>query len=322
MPTPTIGPIVRIDRNKLSFASPEAAIDIFRTGREFHKTHFYTVFLPDGIKDIFTEIREKAHVKKQAKQIEGVTLELLSIMNSVAAKSQVETFDLGSWLHFLAFDALAQFRPFGFLNQGKDVDQFNSSISQSTYESSFLAQVPAVERLTRSNPIWKYIPFLPKNKLRMMPETAESVLKEFQPTDSEKAKSAVCLLKSLLDAHVSSPEHFGMEDCRRLGYYCINNASFCWHVLVNPDIRHKLTEELLSAQLSPIVQYDEGIAFPYFQACLKETMRLQPALPYNITRTVPEGDATVNDTVLPGSVRDGFGGGSHACIGRHLALFE
>lgn len=46
----------------------------------------------------------------------------------------------------------------------------------------------------------------------MMPETAESVLKEFQPTDSEKAKSAVCLLKSLLDAHVSSPEHFGMED--------------------------------------------------------------------------------------------------------------
>lgn len=119
MLTPTTGPIVRIGPNELSFASPDAAIDIFRTGRGFHKTDFYTVFLPDGIKDIFTEIREKVHgkkkryagppyslasVKKQAKQIEGVTLELLSIMDSVAAKPQVETFDLGSWLHFLAFD--------------------------------------------------------------------------------------------------------------------------------------------------------------------------------------------------------------------------
>lgn len=119
MLTAATGPIVRIGPNELSFASPEAAMDIFRTGRGFHKTDFYTVFLPDGIKDIFTEIREKVHgkkkryagppyslasVMKQTKQIEGVTLELLSIMDSVAAKSQAETFDLGSWLHFLAFD--------------------------------------------------------------------------------------------------------------------------------------------------------------------------------------------------------------------------
>lgn len=57
--------MVRIGPNELSFAAPSAAIDIFRTGRGFHKTDFYTVFLSNGIKDIFTEIREKVHAKKK-----------------------------------------------------------------------------------------------------------------------------------------------------------------------------------------------------------------------------------------------------------------
>jgi hypothetical protein len=117
---------VRIGPNELSFASPEAAVDIFRTGRGFHKTDIYTIFLPDGIKDIFTEIREKVHsgkkryavppyslasVKKQTHQVEGITLELLAVMDSVAVKNQMEPFDLGSWLHFLAFD-VGIFNPF------------------------------------------------------------------------------------------------------------------------------------------------------------------------------------------------------------------
>ncbi|KAJ5660932.1 uncharacterized protein N7484_000304 [Penicillium longicatenatum] len=326
------GPIVRIGPNELSFASPEAAVDIFRTGRRFHKTDFYTTFLPDGIKDIFTEIREKVHsgkkryavppyslasVKKQNQQIEGITLDLLAIMDSVAVKNHTETFDLGSWLHFLAFDVLAQFafdRPFGFLKQGRDVDQFISSISQSTYESSFLGQIPKLERLTRSNPLWKYVPFLLKNKLRLMLETAESVLNEFQQTDSEKSRTAACLLKSLLDAHVNNPEHFGIDDVMAISMGAIAAGSdttastmhsFCWHVLANPNVHRKLAAELLDAPLSPIVQYYQAIALPYFQACLKETMRLQPALPFNITRTVPEGGATVNGTFLPGSTRVG-----------------
>jgi cytochrome P450 len=79
--------------------------------------------------------------------------------------------------------------------------------------------------------------------------------------------------------------------------------SFCWHVLANPEIHRKLIAELLNSDLSPIVQYDEGIKIPYFQACLKETMRLQPALPFNITRTVPDEGATVDGISLPGGTR-------------------
>ncbi|KAJ5622904.1 hypothetical protein N7490_011509 [Penicillium lividum] len=385
------GPVVRIGPNELSFASPDAGLDIFRPGRGFNKTDFYPVFLPDGIKDIFTEIREKVHAKKkrhasppyslasvklQNKQIERLMLDLTSIMDSVATKIQTETFDLSSWLHFMAFDVLAQFAfdsPFGFLKQGKDIDDFISSISQSTYESSYLAQVPTLERLTRSNPIWKYVPFLPENKLKMMPETAEIVLKEFLDPENEKSKTAVCLLKSLLDAHFNNPETFGMEDVMAISMGAIAAGSdsiastmhsFCWQILANPQIHRKLVAELLDAPLSPVIQYEEAISLPYFQACLQETMRLQPALSHNMPRVVPDGGATVDGTFLPGGTRVAvsawvmhrdktvfgsdsnsfnperwldvdvdrvkrmercmfqFGGGSHICIGRYLALFE
>ena len=111
--------MVRIGPNELSFAAPDAAIDIFRTGRGFHKTDFYAVFLPDGIKDIFTEIREKIHAKKKryvvppyslvsvkqnTEQIESLLSKLLFTMDSVAAQGQTMMFDLGTQLHFLVID--------------------------------------------------------------------------------------------------------------------------------------------------------------------------------------------------------------------------
>lgn len=79
--------------------------------------------------------------------------------------------------------------------------------------------------------------------------------------------------------------------------------SFCWHVLANPEVHKRLTEELMSAPFSQMVQYEEAISLPYFQACLKETMRLKPALAFNMTRTVPSTGSTVNGMHLPGGVR-------------------
>lgn len=386
------GPVVRIGPNELSFESPDAAIEVFRTGRGFHKTDFYTVFLPSDVRDIFTEIREKVHakkkrfavppyslasVKRQAKPIEKLMLDLFSTMETYADSSRLAIFDLGSWLHFFAIDVLGQFafdRPFDFLKKGSDDDGFLFGVSYAQYESSYLGQIPILDRLTRSNPIRKLLPFLPKDKLRLMPETAEMVLKEFlQQGDSKSSESVECLMKSLLDTHQKNPEEFEMKDVMAISMGAIaagsdttvsTMQSFCWHILANHEVHRRLVAEILGAPLSPIIKYEEAIALPYFQACLKETMRLQPALPFNITRTVPDSGATVNGIVLPpgtrvavsawvmhrnegvsGSQTDSFdpqrwlnadadrlkkmerrmfqfGGGSHVCIGRHLAMFE
>lgn len=143
--------------------------------------------------------------------------------------------------------------------------------------------------------------------------------------------------------------------------------SFFWHVLHDPRVRDTLVSEIMSASqsgnLSERVTWAEAQQLPYFQACLKEAMRVRPAVGVNITRLIPQGGAEIDGTWLPGGTtvavngwvlhkdrtifgedaddfkperwlkdEEGakkmerymfqFGGGSHLCIGRNLALLE
>jgi cytochrome P450 len=79
--------------------------------------------------------------------------------------------------------------------------------------------------------------------------------------------------------------------------------SFFYHVLKEPEIYSKLVSEILSAPLSQQVQWTEAQQLPYFQACLKEAMRVRPAVGLNITRLIPPGGADVDGTFFPGGTR-------------------
>ena len=112
-----LGPVVRIAPNEVSFASPDAAIELFKTGKGFHKTDFYGVFPPPENPDIFTETREAVHGVK--KRYAATPYSLASMMQSTSRIEETERLlmlkldnfangnrvcDLGEWLHFFAFD--------------------------------------------------------------------------------------------------------------------------------------------------------------------------------------------------------------------------
>ena len=98
--------------------------------------------------------------------------------------------------------------------------------------------------------------------------------------------------------------------------------SFCHLVLSAQPIYKKLVAEILDAEksghLSDIITYAEAQNLPYFQACLKEAMRLRPAVGLNIQRYVPPGGAHVDGVFYPGGTRVSVNGW---VLHRHQATF-
>jgi hypothetical protein len=129
------GPVVRVAPNELSFASPNAARDIFAVGKGFTKTEFYKVasrslvatilfadlpqvFPPAHNPDIFTETREWKHaqmkraavtpyslasMQKRAHLIEDVQKQLVETIDRYLSPAG-KVCDLGNLLHYFAFD--------------------------------------------------------------------------------------------------------------------------------------------------------------------------------------------------------------------------
>lgn len=94
--------------------------------------------------------------------------------------------------------------------------------------------------------------------------------------------------------------------------------SFFWHVLSNKLVYDKLVAEILAADLSEMVQYEETQNLSYFQACLKEAMRISPAVGLNITRKVPVNGAEIDGIKLPGGAAVAVNGW---VLHRHKGIF-
>ncbi|KAK4508087.1 hypothetical protein PRZ48_001825 [Zasmidium cellare] len=382
------GPIVRIAPDELSLASPKAAREVLAADKGFHKTDFYKVFPPPENPDIFTETCEAVHAVKKRHASNPYSM---ATMHTMAAfiedtqrllvdkldrmcKAQDQYCNLGNYLHYFAFDVLGEVafsRKFGFLEAGFDVEGAIKLIDDIQWYDGIMGQISEWDYVFRRNPLCKYIPsFDIGNNLvtRMALDEMAKRKRSGKPTERKD------LLSQLFDAHAKAPEAFEEGDVFAVAHGAImagsdstasTMQSFSYHVLRDPTIYANLKKELDEAaaagKLSDMPQWSETQALPYFQACLKEGMRLRPAVGLNICRLVPLEGAEIGGQFFPGGTRialngwvlhrdkeifghdpetfrperwlEGdakmmerfmfqFGGGAHLCIGKNLALLE
>lgn len=84
--------------------------------------------------------------------------------------------------------------------------------------------------------------------------------------------------------------------------------SFFFHVLSDKGVYEKIQEEFAQATADATIPSSGNIAWNeaqnlhYFQACLKEAMRVRPAVGLNITRVVPPEGAELDGQFFPGGV--------------------
>jgi hypothetical protein len=225
--------VVRIAPNEVSIASPEAARLVLSAGKRFYKTDFYGVFPPPENPDIFTEVREDVHAQKK---------KVANVPYSMAAMQQLSPFiddtidffmgkmagfadgdgkvDLGAWLHYFAFDVLGEVafgRSFGFLEQGKDIEDAISIIDNSQRYNGIVGQVPELNWVFRRNPLWGLIPNLSTGNAPIT-RLALSELARRKPFDKETmgrlntGDERQDLLASLIQGHLKDPERFSEGD--------------------------------------------------------------------------------------------------------------
>lgn len=394
------GPIVRIAPNEVSVASPEAARTLLSAGKRFFKTDFYGVFPPPENPDIFTEVREDVHAQK--KRVANVpysmaamqqlspfindTIELLAKKIGEHIDGNKGVFDLGDYLHYFAFDVLGEVafsRSFGFLAEGRDVDNAIKTIDNSQWYNGIVGQIPELDLLLRRNPLWQFVPWL-STKNALITRMALEEMARRQPFDKDSAgllrtgDGRQDLMASLIQGHVKDPERFREGDVFAVAHGAIfagsdstasTMQSFFYHILDAKPVYAKLLKEIEEAVSSGAIPSDGNITWTqsqnllYLQACLKEAMRVRPAVGLNITRKTPPEGAELDGVFFPGGTviaangwvlhrdkdvfgRDAddftperwledeerakrmerymfqFGGGSHLCIGRNLALLE
>lgn len=84
--------------------------------------------------------------------------------------------------------------------------------------------------------------------------------------------------------------------------------SFFHHILSSPPVYAKIVAEIESAVRDATIPRDGNVAWaeaqnlPYVQACLKEAMRVRPAVGLNMTRVVPPEGAELDGHRFPGGV--------------------
>lgn len=406
------GPVVRIAPNELSFASPSAARDIFTVGKGFHKTDFYSIFPPPENPDLFTEVDEAIHASKKRTAAPVYSMASMLEMEpyiEATGKTLVKRLDeefitknnnkrgscdLGKWLHFYAFDVLGQVafsKDFGFLETGIDVDGTIRGVEDTLSYFATIGQVPEYHKLALGNPLLQLV-MKPKGSL--ITEIARGeIQRRKKMAKGEMARKD--LLSRLFSAAEEHAARFTEMDVFSIAHGAVfagsdstasTMQSTFYHVLRSPVVLGKLLAEIddrfAAGKLSDPIQYSEALAMPYFQAVLKEAMRMRPGVGISMTRHVPKGGAHIDGEWYPGGTRVGvnawvvhenkevfgqdadvfrperwlepdskgmerhlyqvsphhifkprlfltcgcgfrqFGGGSHLCIGRNLALVE
>ncbi|KAH9204888.1 cytochrome P450 oxidoreductase [Leptodontidium sp. 2 PMI_412] len=324
--------LVRIGPNTVSVADPEAVKVIYGLNKGFTKSDFYVVqqAVSQGkpLENLFNTVREDFHaaIRRPVAHAYSMTT-LVQFEPFVDTTSQVfcrrltELFagtrkvcDLGKWLQYYAFDVIGEItfsKRFGFLETGSDIEGIIADLEWRLVYFATCGQIPILDRLLLKSPLAMRV--IPTN--HVVKFTLQHIKERLaKPVDRKDFLSMFLKAKELYPDVVTD---------RQVMSYSVSNVfagsdttaislrSVLYYLLKNPRILMKVVAEIDDtvgdrdcSQLP--ISFNESNRMPYFQAVLKEGMRMHPAVGLLLERKVPENGAIIAGTWLPGGTTVGI----------------
>ncbi|KAI0354842.1 cytochrome P450 [Trametes cingulata] len=312
------GPVVRVAPNEVSFATREAAKEIYTSGGSgYDKSAFYSLFENYDTPNMFSTLERgrNAHIslglqhadtkKRFAERYNKLNVmrpEVTSVIQEHAdafvakcAESLGRSVDVYVLLHCYALDGITGhlFHPHGLhsLTDPHDLEMmkelsYSNGLRKQYFRYYFprlarlLSKISSISKRRTDGLVTRYVLDTAQNAT-VAPHTVLHKLRTYEPEGSDyKAAASECM-----DHLAAGIDTTGDGLC------------FLMYQLSLPASHH--VQDLLHAELvaNPSTPLDD---LPYLDAVVKEGLRVFSPIPMSFPRVVPEGGKAVDGVWLPG----------------------
>lgn len=258
-------------------------------------------------------------------ELEALTDECISIFQtkiedkiSASSDHSIEL-DLGEWLHWYAFDLITSItfsNRLGFMTKEEDVEGIIAAIEGRLKYNATVGQAPFLHPFLLGNRVvsglGKYIPSVAKlNTAARIVDFAARQVSRYENKDRDAVE-----YRDMLDRfrRTKSDGQLQMTDVDVLmaavgnifagsDTTAISLRAMFYYLAREPNCLAKLLQEIdekdKAGKLSTIVTFAESQDMPYLQACLKEAMRMHPAVGMLLERIVPKEGITISGHRIP-----------------------
>ncbi|THC95540.1 hypothetical protein EYZ11_004965 [Aspergillus tanneri] len=303
------GPVVRIAPDHYSISDRAAVRAVYGTGSKFAKSAWYEGWKhPDPDKwTLFPDRNVRRH--------DHCTNLFSQRLTEFAERGQ--SFNLGYWLQCYAFDVIGEItfgQRFGFLDRGHDIEGTIGALQRLMTYSTLVGVYPQwhprlfgpLSRFSWSGAGGRaYIMRYVEQRIRQHKDCPKwDVENDTLQTQDFLEKMAIARDK---DPEKVTDYHLFMMGLSNViagsDTTAISLASIMYHLLQYPPVLEKLRREIddFTAQglCSARVTFKESQRMPYFQAVIKEALRMHSATGLPLWREVPAGGAEINGYFFP-----------------------
>ncbi|KAF9891592.1 hypothetical protein FE257_003603 [Aspergillus nanangensis] len=319
--TKKYGPVVRITPTLLLVSDPSKLPVIYH--RNADKTGHYITGSFGETESLFNMRSHKTHasfrkhiagpysftnVKKMEPLIDARIGEWLKKMDEKFVRSG-EEFDFAWWAVYMAYDVISEVgfgAPFGFIEQAKDVGGLIQGFHDGLPAFGLLARLHPFTSYLKTTFLKKYLVAKPEDDsgIGVLMRFRDRLIQErVQDLKTKGDLGRIDLLQTFLDARTEEGKPLEMEYIKAEVLLVLLAGAdttgtvfqaMMYNMFVNTEIYERMMEEIDTAVRKGLIsedmpQYDEiQEHLPFFVACVRETLRLNPPAPNIFPRFVSE----------------------------------